>query len=211
MAETKNNSAQNSRRQLMQRREFLSGAFKAIGLLGANSLFEKNAWAAAVAFEPALDNQGYQPKLFNAEQMRCLFELTDLVLPKTETPSGVEVGVHQFLDHQLYSCYGEQDQLSVARLLSTLEAAAQRDLQESFSELSVSQKQGLLRKLEQLEGFSEEDKQDFVFLKTLMVFGYFTSEVGATQVLAYQTVPGDFVGSVPYVSLGKAWGSLEFY
>lgn len=201
----------NSRRQLLERRSFLSGAFRAIGLVGASTLFEKNVWAAAVAFEPDMGEAGYQAKLFDSQQMDMLRALTDLVLPKTETPGGVELRVHQFLDHQLYSCYREGDQNRVKLLLAGLDQHSNEHMQKPFLELSHEHQRELLSRLEQLDGFSEADKQDFVFTKTLMVFGYFTSEVGATQVLQYQAVPGGFVGSIPYASVGKAWGSVEFY
>ena len=57
----------------------------------------------------------------------------------------------------------------------------------------------------------EEDKQAFKALKSLLVFGFFTTEVGATQALNYQAVPGGFKGSVSYSSLKKSWGSLAYY
>ena len=54
-------------------------------------------------------------------------------------------------------------------------------------------------------GFDEEQKWDFKFLKQLIVFGYYTSEVGATRELGFDPYPGGFRGSVPYASVGKAW------
>ncbi|MDU0353713.1 hypothetical protein RS130_07055 [Paraglaciecola aquimarina] len=48
-------------------------------------------------------------------------------------------------------------------------------------------------------------------LKALIVFGYFTSEVGATQALNYQAVPGGFKGSIPCDENTKSWGSIDYY
>ena len=68
-----------------------------------------------------------------------------------------------------------------------------------------------LEKIETKNGFSDQDAQQFSFIKALTVFGYFTSEAGATQTLAYQAVPGGFKGSIPANQGTKSWGSLDYY
>ena len=198
------------RQQLLERRSFLGGTFKAIGLVGASTLFEQQAWAAAFGFSSS-DDESFQGALFDAYQMQMLRALTDLILPETATPGGVTLGVHQFLDHQLSACYTEEDQQKTALLLSRLDEQSIEVQKKAFLELSHEQSRAMLRSLENTLGFSDKDKEAFVFTKMLMVFGYFTSEVGATQVLSYQAVPGGFVGSIPYESVGKAWGSVDFY
>ena len=60
-------------------------------------------------------------------------------------------------------------------------------------------------------GFNNEDKQNFKFVKTLLIYGYYTSEVGASKELAYLAIPGEFTGSVPYDSVAKGWGSMSYY
>jgi hypothetical protein len=37
------------------------------------------------------------------------------------------------------------------------------------------------------------------------MLGYFTSEVGATQVLRYDPVPGAYHGCIPFEEVGKTW------
>ena len=68
----------------------------------------------------------------------------------------------------------------------------------AFSALPVTQQQGLLRDVENLKGFSADQKAQFSLLKSLVVFGFFTSETGATVALNYLAVPGGFTGSLPY-------------
>ena len=38
----------------------------------------------------------------------------------------------------------------------------------------------------------------FTMMKQLTLFGFFTSEVGATEVLRYEAVPGSYEGCAPY-------------
>lgn len=209
----KTDTKMTDRHRLLGRRCFFGSTFKAIGILGASTLFEQQAWAAALDFEPDMSGQDIGAGvLFAKTQMQMLAVLTDLVLPETTTPGGVELGVHQFLDHQLFTCYPQEDQQKVQALLLRLDEQSYSQHKKPFLDLDAEQRTLLLTALEALDlGFDERDKEVFQFTKLLMVFGYFTSEAGATEVLSYQAVPGKFIGSIPYSSVGKAWGSVDFY
>jgi hypothetical protein len=45
----------------------------------------------------------------------------------------------------------------------------------------------------------------FRMMKELTIVGYYTSEVGATQELRLNLVPGRYDACVPYAELGRAW------
>ena len=45
----------------------------------------------------------------------------------------------------------------------------------------------------------------FKILKDYTLTGYFMSEVGATQALAYEKVPGGYWGDLPLAPNQKAW------
>ncbi len=47
----------------------------------------------------------------------------------------------------------------------------------------------------------------FRMMKELTLWGYFTSEVGATQALRYVAVPGRYEGCVPYKKGDRAWAT----
>ncbi|KIP87413.1 Twin-arginine translocation pathway signal, partial [Stenotrophomonas maltophilia] len=47
----------------------------------------------------------------------------------------------------------------------------------------------------------------FTMFKQLTIFGFFTSKVGATEVLKYVAVPGRYEGDVAYVPGTPAWGT----
>jgi len=88
---------------------------------------------------------------------------------------------------------------------------ANNEFGKTFPLLQPQQQQQLLTKIEIDDKSSDIQKEQFSFLKALIVFGYFTSEVGATQALNYQAVPGSFIGSIPANSDTKSWGSLAYY
>jgi hypothetical protein len=46
----------------------------------------------------------------------------------------------------------------------------------------------------------------FKTIKDLTITGYFSSEIGATQALRYEEIPGRYDGDLPYKKGDKAWG-----
>jgi hypothetical protein len=51
----------------------------------------------------------------------------------------------------------------------------------------------------------DEQSPFFYKLKLLTVLGYYTSEVGATQELSYNPVPGRYEGDVDFDKVGRQW------
>ena len=55
---------------------------------------------------------------------------------------------------------------------------------------------------------SEGAKEKFYMtVKELSVGGFCLSEAGATQVLKYDKVPGEYRGCVPFEEVGKTWAT----
>jgi len=83
----------------------------------------------------------------------------------------------------------------------------QKEIGERYNKLSEEEKHK--RSLEQNAGTYKRDPQDdphyFGMMKQLTVWGYFTSEPGATKALRYLPVPGRYEGCIPYTKGEKAW------
>lgn len=193
------------------RRSFLKKLSLAVGATTAAALATESRMAQAFYFHQPDGAGKRNHALFNDLQKAVLFELCDAVLPRTDTASATEVDCHRFIEHQLVHCHSKQEQDNCVDILNQIEARAQKENKQSFTLLSKEKQQQLLTQLEQQNGFSSEQKAQFTFLKVLLVFGYFTSEVGASQALNYQAVPGGFKGSIPYTKNSKAWGSKDLY
>jgi hypothetical protein len=43
-------------------------------------------------------------------------------------------------------------------------------------------------------------------MKDLTLWGYFTSEIGATQALRFVEIPGRYEGCIPFAKGDRAWG-----
>ncbi|RZK12388.1 MAG: gluconate 2-dehydrogenase subunit 3 family protein, partial [Hymenobacter sp.] len=94
-----------------------------------------------------------------------------------------------------------------------LEAASQRQSGKGFLESTPAQRTALLTALDaEQKQYSktkkvEEPNHYFRMMKELTLFGFFTSEVGATQALRYLPVPGKYDGCIPYKKGDKAWAT----
>ncbi|MEN9349871.1 MAG: hypothetical protein RL372_849, partial [Bacteroidota bacterium] len=60
--------------------------------------------------------------------------------------------------------------------------------------------------------YQETKKEDqpthyFTMIKQLTLWGYFSSEIGATQALRYVAIPGKYEGCIPYKKGDKAWAT----
>ena len=193
------------RRQLLKSLAVLLGAGTAAQLAGGNAL------SAALAFSPRADLAA-PGRLFNAEQMAALRTICDLVIPATDIPGAADMDTHGFIDSQLLDVHPKANQDRALQVLTDLDTAALKADGKDWNALPADRQLALLDALDRgLAPFDQTQRGDFKFLKGLVVFGYFTSEAGATQALVFDPVPGGFTGSIPYASVGKAWGPGGLY
>lgn len=196
----------------INKRQFIQGLAWFMGAGVSAQFTSTKALASALNFQTQHENNTHVLKLFNQDQMRCLHDICAVVLPQTDTPSASQLGVHHFIDHQLSSCFDKTQQQSAVDIVNKIEQVALAKNDKSFVKLSAEKQTQLLEQLEASQSdFDALDAAAFSLVKSLIVYGYFTTEVGATQVLAYQAVPGGFKGSIPYALVGKSYGSLAYY
>jgi hypothetical protein len=162
-----------------------------------------------------------------------LAELTEIIIPKTETPGAKEAGVGEFIELMLKDCYSEVQQKHFVAGLDDVETEAKK-LGNGFMELTNDKKIEVVKimqekakaeadaneekKAKQIDsesGLVKEDqkKKDqveipvpfFRILKELTLFGYFTSEPGATQALDFVPIPGRYDGCIKLEPGQKAY------
>ncbi|NVK54016.1 MAG: gluconate 2-dehydrogenase subunit 3 family protein [Alteromonadaceae bacterium] len=150
--------------------------------------------------------------LLLTSQLETLRQICQLTIPTTDTPGAADVNCHHFIDHQLRVIFSTHAQQQVVALLNKISNAGYQYGKSEFEQLPATSQLRLLADLEQPGGeFSGADKRVFKLLKGLIVFGYYTSEPGATKELTYLSVPGGFKGSVPLSTVGSAYSSKAFY
>jgi len=152
-------------------------------------------------------------KPLTPEQTAYLTEVADTILPATKTPGAKAANVGAFMGVMVRDCYKPADQKIFMDGLTKLEEASQKQNGKGFLESTPAQRTALLTALDtEQKNYSktktpEQPNHYFRMLKELSLLGFFTSEVGATQVLRYLPVPGKYDGNVPYKKGDRAWAT----
>ena len=148
---------------------------------------------------------------FALTDITLLDEIAETIIPKTKTPGAKDAETGKFIAGYVADCYSDSDRKIVQEGVIALEEAANRKYDGSFMEITKMQKQELLTAIamEAKEYNQKKDKNKtvhyFTLIKQLTLLGFFTSEVGATQVLRYNPIPGKYEGCLPYIKGEKAW------
>lgn len=176
-------------------------AIKQLALLCGLTLSASSLSALAAAVSPSDMNRS-KKTLLDKNQLMLLRELGEIIIPTTDTPGAIAAGVHDFINHFVVYCASKEEQQGLIALLNRIDTAGGKH----FLLLSKEQQIELLNNMEQAKnGFNQQDRQGFKQLKALVVFGYYTSEIGASQELAYLAIPGGYKGSFKFKDIGRAW------
>ncbi|MEO7599339.1 MAG: gluconate 2-dehydrogenase subunit 3 family protein [Opitutus sp.] len=124
------------------------------------------------------------------------------ILPRTDTPGALDVGVPAFIELMYASYMTEEEKLRLERGLQRLDELSRKSSQQGFIEASPEQQDTALRNL--ADSSEVEDAKCFQQLRTLTVLGYFTSKPVGTTVLQYDPIPGRYEGCIPLSEVGKA-------
>jgi hypothetical protein len=171
---------------MTDRRTFLRGASVLMGHAAFGQVM--TAFAAAPR----------QATYFGATDMATLKALVDVILPATDSPAASAADTHYFIDLAIPAC-------ASAAAQKTFRAALQSFGERKFGQLAPSEQVAMLKARAAADMPLDYDQSFFKILKDYTLSGYFLSEVGATQALAYERVPGGYQGDVPLAANQKAW------
>jgi len=150
---------------------------------------------------------------FSKDDISFLNEIAETILPATNTPGAKEAKVGEFMTVIVNDCYETKDQTTFMAGIKTLDEASKKANGKTFMQATAAQRNSLLTELDkQAAEFQKTKKPDetkhyFTMLKELTLWGFFSSEVGATKALRYIAVPGKYEGTEPYKKGDKAWAT----
>jgi len=156
----------------------------------------------------------YKPVFFNEDQAFIISELADIILPKTDTPGAKEAGVPSFIDGFVKDCYKTEDQKQILEGLKEFNENAVKVFGNKFIEGDADQRLKYTLQIHEaavktMKDNPQQPRPFILKIKELTMLGYFHSQVGATQVLQYQAVPGAYKGCIPLSEAGngKTWAT----
>lgn len=181
-----------NRRQLLLRTVLLSGA----SLAGARLARAADTQGAMASTTSALD----------ADQSALIAQLSETILPQTDTPGAIEAGVPTFIERVVTEWYTPTERSIFLEGLAALERECRHRFGIGFVDSTATQREQVLLHFESLAAKAPGDTKPFFSkLKQLTVLGYYTSQVGATQELRYNPVPGRYAGSVKFSDVNRQY------
>jgi hypothetical protein len=161
---------------------------------------------------PGID---WKPVFLNEDQATVISQVSEIIIPRTDTPGAKDVGVPSFIDQMLKEVYSGEDQKWFMDGLKAFNEGAKKEYGDEFNELDEEDQTAFVRKIHD-EAVNVEvttdpaPKRPFILMmKELTMLGFFTSEPGATQILQYVAVPGAYKGCLPLSEAGngKTWAT----
>jgi hypothetical protein len=176
-----------NRREILKYTAYLTGAAVATPLAGS-------------LFSSCRPTTGSGPReglyFFTSDEFGHLKEWIDTILPKTDSPSATDVGVHNIIDSMVGTVYTEKDRLFYRKGFDSLlnHLTNTPDLKESFLQIEKGQNQ------------KREIKNIYLHIKQQTIAYYLSTEEIGKHYLNYQPVPGEYISCIPLEEAGgKAW------
>ena len=176
---------------MMTRRALLRDAVLMVG--GVATALPIDLWA----------NSPAKVRFFDEAEFTLLDELCEIIIPQTDTPGARGVGVPGALDALIRDWASAEHQGGFRALLKEFDARAVAAGGEALLQLSPQQRIDVIAAYD-AEHFS---KPPYSILKNLVLRLYYSSEIGATQELRYEHVPGAWEPAVKVTPETRAWAS----
>lgn len=158
-----------------------------------------------------------QRSLLDPRQRSMLTDIAEMIIPATDTPGAAIAGVPAFIDHIVSTWFTAGERASFLRGLDELDAFCSSRFSHPFTQCSSQQRTAALSDAEWRSAGYRSGPLDtvadavggdvpfFARIKAMTVFGYYTSEVGATQELSYNPIPASYDGNYDFAKIGRQW------
>jgi glucoside 3-dehydrogenase (cytochrome c) hitch-hiker subunit len=206
----------------MNRREFLQCAAIIIGGTSASQLGFALTKEQEVYLATAPDYIAGDVNAFSDAQRKIVAAVTEIIIPRTDTPGAIDAGVPRYIELMVADWLNEEEKSIFDAGLADLESRIPAEHGKPFDQLGADTQLSILEELEDKASDSpwydfanvqREFISDAPFIcqiKELTIWGFFTSEVGAKQVLRYNPMPMQFDGDIPLSPDDSSWAAPMF-
>jgi hypothetical protein len=136
--------------------------------------------------------------------------LADTLIPDTDTPGALAVGVPSGFDRLLAGWASGARRAAIKQAVAALRADLDQRVGAPFGSASPAARLSALTALDaDAYGAELQRYEDYRDIKLLMVRLYYASESGTTLELRYDPVPGGYDGDVPFAKIGRTWAEVD--
>jgi hypothetical protein len=155
--------------------------------------FAETAWSA-------IANAGGRPatRALNPDQTQVIALIADTILPRSDTPGAIDVGVPRWIDLVLAEYFPQERRAAFLADLRAIDQLAVSTCGASLIGLKHDDLVKVMNGLDAATGSKElaPAQRGYVKLKELVIYGYFTSKPVQQDLLKVVIVPGRFDADV---------------
>jgi len=150
---------------------------------------------------------GYKLRTLNAHQNATVVTMTDLIIPETDTPGAKAARVNEFIDVILTEWATPEERQNFLNGLAVVDKQSNELYGKDFVDSSPLQQVTLLRAMDDYSASERVNKPQkhgntvpeldaqlrgnfYDVFRGITLHGYYTSEIGFTQELKLQIIPG---------------------
>jgi hypothetical protein len=175
----------------INRRSLLLGAVFLVGGAAALTRFARHSVV-----------DGNSGPVLSPDQFALLEQVTETIIPASDTPGAIAAGVPAFMRQMLGDWGSQQTRTEFLAVLDDIERQAWKRHGAAFLALPPERRLDVMRSVDA----ESIDRQDLGYrkFKWLVLVSYYQSEPGATQELRYELVPGAWRPCLPLSEVGRA-------
>ncbi len=166
----------------LNRRHFVAGLTAVLGATGYAYL-NRHAIEVGQSYTPGGENE-----FFSEAHMKLLSRFVDIIIPETDTPGASQAGVHHYIDHMAGSWMNDKESPLILRAVEALDQAANKSHGKDFMSLEGDAQVAIVQNMDD----NRQTNKAYNMLKSYTVTGYYTSELGASEELIYDPIPGEY-------------------
>lgn len=166
----------------LNRRHFIAGLTAVLGVAGVAYL-NSNAIEVGATYKPGGENE-----FFTEPRMKILARFVDIIIPETDTPGASQAGVHQYIDHMAGAWMTDEESAVILKAVEGLDLAANKSHGKDFMALDAVDQVAIVQNMDD----NRRKNKAYNTVKAYTVTGYYTSELGASEELIYDPIPGPY-------------------
>ena len=171
------------------RREVLQGLIVSIG--GATALTACGGVANVLSTRP-----GSAARFYTSEEYVLVTRISDLIIPRTETPGAVDANVPGYMDGLMTDWANNETKNAHRSALRQIKVELDRRASGNFLEASGSEAEQSLVSFDAAAFEQDGDASGYKRMKGYVSQSYFATEDGATEELKWVAFPGRWDPSV---------------
>jgi hypothetical protein len=171
------------------RREVLQGLIVSIG--GATALTACGGVANVLSTRP-----GSAARFYTSEEYALVTRISDLIIPRTETPGAVDANVPGYMDGLMTDWANNETKNAHRSALCQIKVELDRRASGNFLEASGSEAEQSLVSFDAAAFEQDGDASGYKRVKGYVSQSYFATEDGATEELKWVAFPGRWDPSV---------------